>query len=548
VTTASDREIIQARAARHDDEFEHLLTSAIAVMQLDPVAGIVRALFCTAEALSAEAADLEARKKKGYVTECRNWRDAAMKVRGLATQVENYGARNPNREWWTLESDRAALDAIVAGLPNGSLQVDGILVPPVGPTEPAASGHYAPGLPEGYGVPLAPMELQTPGVADFLAGRTDIDPLGPPLPVIAVNGVPTANPLPPDTLAPGDTVTLLGNPFRAPVPIEPVHLAAEPPPLPVVPQPAVPTEAVNPFRAPKAPGRMVARPSFLDVATLAADLPFNPDSSYSQIKTVRQCTMQHVLGRLSRRGLIGPERPGWGAVGGTALHVAIEAYENWFETHTDPAPTTTEIDAMWLSAFATTVEEVRAAAGPYQDLDQWHASNRRKEGYDWWRVEGRTMLQRYADTHAQGWADRLSLVAQEWEYRLPITDTITSHGFVDQVWSDAEDPIYEGNLIIDDLKSGARLPKDVVQLGEYAWALVKVRGIDPTRISEVAYWNARTGERTAYADILERVTWDDLVYYHVSTSNAKVTSTPTANITDLCSGCSVKDLCPALRM
>lgn len=561
MTTASDREIIQARAARHDEEFEHLLTSAIAVMRLDPVAGTVRALFCAAEAMSAEAADLEARKKKGYVTTCREWRDAAMKVRGLATQVENYGARNPNRDWWPLDTDQLGPEAqaAVEALPNGTMNVDAYLV---GPTEPAAGGHYAPGLPNGYAAPLAPMEVDAPGVADFLAGRTDVDPL--------LGAPPTANPLPPNTLAPGDSTTL-ASPFRAPMPVDPVHLT-EPPyaigdtvtvggilftkildnpfsPPQAAPVPAVPEAVVNPFVAPKAPGRMVARPSFLDVATLAAGLPFNPDSSASQIKTVRQCTMQYVLGRLSRRELIGPERPGWGAVGGTALHAAIEAYEDWFETHAEPAPTTVEIDAIWEAAFATTVEQRRATAGPYQDLDQWHASNRRKEGYDWWRVEGRVMLQRYADTHATGWADRLSLVAQEWEYRLPITDTITSHGFVDQVWSDGppESPT-DGNLIIDDIKSSSRMPKDVVQLGEYAWALVKVKGIDPVRIAEVAYWNARTGQRIVYADIFDRVPWDDLVYYHVSTANAKATNTPTANVTDMCGGCSVKDLCPTQRM
>jgi hypothetical protein len=543
VTAATDREIIAARAARHDEEFEHLLTTALAVMQADPVAGIVRALFGAADAFSAEAADLEARKKKGYVSVCREWRDAAMKLRGLATQVENYGARNPGRSWWTLESDRAALDAIVAGLPNGSLQVDGILVPPVGPSEPAASGHYAPGLPDGYGLPADTL-------AGYLAGTTDVDPIAAPPTVLAVNGVPVSQPIPPDTIAPGDTITIIppeANPFRAPLSIpDPDPWAAFTPPASPS-TPVVPEAVVNPFVAPKAPGRMVVRPSFRDVVELVGQLGSNPGSSPSQIKTVRRCTMQHALGRLSRHGLIGPERPGWGAVGGTALHLAIAAYENWFETHTEPAPATSEIDEIWSTAFATTVELERASAGPYQDLGQWHASNRGKEGYDWWRVEGRVMLQRYADTHAQGWADKLSLVAQEWEYRMPITDTIESHGFVDQVWSDAPDADTEGNLIVDDLKSGSRPEKDVTQLGEYAWALVRVKGIDPARISEVAYWNARTGQRTVYSDIFDRVTWDDLVYYHVATANAKANPTPTANVTDLCGGCSVKDLCPAQR-
>lgn len=562
MSTATDREIIAARAARHDEEFEHLIGQAMSVMTSDPVAGIVRALFAAAETFSAEAADLEARKKKGYVTTCREWRDAAMKLRGLATQVENYGARNVNRNWWPLGAELLSPDqqaavtsltehiaATTASLPSGTMTVDGLLVPigvpvPVAPSEPAAQGHYAPGLPDGYGLPADTL-------AGYLAGTTDVDPITAPNAIVAVNGVPVPNPVPVGTIAPGDTITITTNPFRAPVTAEPVGDPwAKDDEQPPTPQPVVvPVDVANPFTSPKAPGRMVARPSFLDVVTLAGQLSSNPSSSYSQIRSVRTCGMQYTLGRLSRRGLVGPERPGWGSVGGTALHAAIEAYEDWFPANPelDDQGLSPNLDEIWTNAFATTVEAKRADAGPYQDLDSWHASNRRKEGYDWWRVEGREMLDRYVRSHGNGWADRLSLVAQEWEYRLPITDTMESHGYVDQIWSDAVDPAAEGRFIIDDLKSGARLPKDVIQLAEYAWALVKVRGIDPARVEEVAYWNARTGERTAYANIFERVTWDDLVYYHVATANAKNSPTPIANLTDLCGGCSVKDLCPAQK-
>jgi hypothetical protein len=43
---------------------------------------------------------LELYKKKGWLSSKREWVDAATKLRGLATQLENYGARGPG---WTIQ-------------------------------------------------------------------------------------------------------------------------------------------------------------------------------------------------------------------------------------------------------------------------------------------------------------------------------------------------------------------------------------------------------------------------------------------------------------
>jgi hypothetical protein len=460
---------------------------------------------------------LELYKKKGWLSSKREWVDAATKLRGLATQLENYGARGPG---WTIQPAAAA---------------------ELLPDEPAASGHYAPGTEPPAPLLVADTEptwqptRSAPGVADYLAGATDVDPIETP---------------PPGEAPPIDPTSI----FRAPPPPPPAEPAAAPA--------SFTDDLTNPFTVPKGPGRVVSRLTFADVARLTAeDGDASPESSYSQVSTIAKCGMQYQLGRLSRHKLAGAERPGWGSVGGTALHAAITAYENWFTAEppaNDPGdllPSAAEMAQMWSDAFQATIMATLAEAGPYDNLQSWHASNRGREGYDWWRVEGLAMLNRYADSHGPVWAQRWALQAQEFEYRMDV-DGVISHGFIDQVWTNGE-PGEAGELLIEDLKSGSRVPGDPLQLGEYAWALVKVKGIDPARIAEVAYWNARTGERTVYGDIFAAVTWDDLVFYHHAATDQKRTNAIAArehgrtlwlpNVSSLCGGCGVRDLCPTQR-
>ncbi len=551
---ASDKEIILQRAKRQDDEFAHIMTELTRHVGSDPVAGMVAALFATAAAFTAQGEELELYKKKGWLSSKREWVDAATKLRGLATQLENYGARTA----WQPAGPTDTPGALVPG------EGDVTASPALMPDEPAAAGHYAAGT-------EVPPEVEA--IRTYLAGG-DGDPLDAPPPAgdpwasnaerSAALLVPVPTELAADPGAPGvaDFLASLMIPtdpallFRAPPPV-----ADPPPPGEPAASPASVDDLANPFTAPKGPGRVVSRLTFADVARLAAeDGDASPESSYSQITTISNCGMKYQLGRLSRHKLAGAERPNWGGVGGTALHAAITAYEDWFTAEPGPAPdvllpSADEMAQMWAGAFQTAIMTTLAEAGPYDSLQSWHASNRGREGYDWWRVEGLAMLNRYADSHGPTWSQRWALQAQEFEYRMDV-DGVVSHGYIDQVWTNGE-PGAAGELLIEDLKSGSRLPSDALQLGEYAWALVKVKGVDPARIAEVAYWNARTGQRTVYPDIFAAVTWDDLVFYHHAATNQKRTNAIAAreygrtlwlpNVSSLCGGCGVRDLCPTQR-
>jgi hypothetical protein len=127
------------------------MTELTRLVGSDPVAGMVAALFATAAAFSAQGEELELYKKKGWLSSKREWVDAATKLRGLATQLENYGARGPG---WTIQPAELL------------------------PDEPAASGHYAPGTeppaPSGMLVPV-PANM----AADPVAPRRSLPPSSP---------------------------------------------------------------------------------------------------------------------------------------------------------------------------------------------------------------------------------------------------------------------------------------------------------------------------------------------------------------------------------
>lgn len=521
MTAASDREVIAARAARHDEEFRTMMDAASAP-NLTGVERIVAALFTAADMFTSEANDISTNKKKGHVTASKDWRDAAMKVRGLATQLENYGARNPaaHPELEIHRLTEAQADAL-AILQEATMRV------PADHADPAVVEAAMAEIGAGIGQTEPPAWLPTPAELSHIGAVT---PDG-----AAV-----------DKAGPGPA-----NPFRAPLPIDdwrpaepgetPGELVpGEDQPVPLPAPVAVPEAQVNPFTAPKAPGRRTARLTFPQVLDGLAALPAHVGSSFSQVKTLRGCSMQHAIGRLARNGVVA-ERPGWAGVGGSALHTAIAAYEDLFESEPDrDEPTDTELGQMWADAYNREILERLSTAGPYSDIQDWYASNRGKENYDWWRVEGRVMLGRYIDSHGPEWAAQFSLRGQEIEYRMDV-DGIESHGFVDQVWEDND-----GRLSIDDLKSGSRRPsaRDPLQLGEYAWALVKCKGIEPKQVADVGFWWARDGQRVVFSDIFDRVPWDALVYWHHSAAARKATP-PMPNVTDLCGGCSAKDLCPA---
>lgn len=526
-TKAEIAELAKTKRAREDAAFHDILT-ALTQTGGAPAGIAARTLDTVADFLSGEADALGEQKPKGWVTAARDLQQMAVKLRTIGTAIEGYGARTPSWSAWPVDLSPEQIGAMadittkLAGLPDGVMTLDGTLAPiaPLQPGEPAYDGHYAAGLPTAYQKDVADRVLN-----DLTAqlGRA-----------AATNA--TATTLPPITFT---------NPFRDPMPVAPSEpqdlgdlLGFEPYPVPAI---VVPEAVVNPFVTPKAGGQLVKRLAFGEVIDRLTELGDHDGSSFSQVKAIRSCGMQHAIGRLTRHGLADPARPGWALVGGTAFHTAVMRYEDLFITE-GGSDSGNSIEQLWTDAFAETIEETRAAAGPYDDIQTWYASARGKEGYDWWRVAGQDMVELYAKTHGTDeWQSTWTLLAQEWEYRLDVGG-FESHGFIDQVWQHTG----TGLLRIDDLKSGSRAVKDPLQLAEYAYAVIIGKAIPYNQVGTVAYYDARKGDWTTFEDITARVTFAELSYHHAA-ARAHKGAIPMANVTDMCGGCSVKDLCPAQR-
>lgn len=159
------------------------------------------------------------------------------------------------------------------------------------------------------------------------------------------------------------------------------------------------------------------------------------------------------------------------------------------------------LDKVWVDAFVG--EKTRQ--GGFTDLPEasWRAGGRAskanpdKENGVWWAVEGRNMLRKWADwrTGSHGWqlwSDALGIPAIEIGLS-PVLGGVTVQMHIDRVMVTPE-----GELVILDLKTGARTPSSDLQLAFYAAGMEKTFGIRP---KYGTYWMAREGTTTPLVDL-----------------------------------------------
>jgi len=131
----------------------------------------------------------------------------------------------------------------------------------------------------------------------------------------------------------------------------------------------------------------------------------HPDHrSVSQLETYADCGLKYRLQRY--HGSDAPGRPQGALVGGNAFHAAVERFERW--RHAEQ-PAIIQIDPVkaWEFDLGLTIQDTMEADEQRHPVDTWRASAKGEEGYDWWRVEGADMLERYlkwsAAMRARGW-------------------------------------------------------------------------------------------------------------------------------------------------
>lgn len=301
--------------------------------------------------------------------------------------------------------------------------------------------------------------------------------------------------------------------------------------------------------------------------------------SHSQRETLGECGTKYVMQRATALGVV--QVPQWALIGGTAFHAAAE----WFEKLVAEVKTAVFVEDrlraagglgdIWRKHFGQTVTDV-AIANPQVPQERWRASDRGREGYTWWLVEGEGMLGRYItmrlgelkDSGAtQPWRsirwaateepDSSGAVVSSW---LPMVEHEASMHpagieyklVIDQVWEVGDVPetsdagiagMRKGDLLIDDLKSGKSVPVETGQLEEYAMWLSRFGGGQDRRIWG-RFYNARKGTYTAPVDLTARMDWRRFEFETAAADRQKRAGVFAPRPTSFCGGCSVKHACP----
>jgi CRISPR/Cas system-associated exonuclease Cas4 (RecB family) len=215
--------------------------------------------------------------------------------------------------------------------------------------------------------------------------------------------------------------------------------------------------------------------------------------------------------------------------------------------------------------------EVLETVESHPDIGQWSVAGRAKkvpEDLSWWRQNGPKMVQNWIDWRATSgwvpWRTPDGVLASELDIethvdRVPCTcghefsknphefhlewcpvksyHPVPLKMYIDLVM--VSQPARQ--LVIVDLKTGARTPDSDLQLGVYRLGIMKKYGID---IRLGAYWMARKGEMGEVFD-LSRLKPELLELWFLRFREATDEGIFIPNPTSLCRACAMRDYCTA---
>jgi CRISPR/Cas system-associated exonuclease Cas4 (RecB family) len=234
-----------------------------------------------------------------------------------------------------------------------------------------------------------------------------------------------------------------------------------------------------------------------------------------------------------------PEAPAWALVGGSAVHKASEVYDLLPGDHTYSARD------LFRDAFDECIaDELKKAPEGFEDTSTWRASGRaskqwpNKEDEGWWREHGPEFVGNWITWRAYSpldiWRDDENKLAVELEATVEIAG-LPVKVFIDRVMTGPT------GLVIVDLKSGANMPKDGMQLAIYAHAVKEVYGLD---VQWGQFWDARNGSSSVSYNVSDfpkaRL---DYIFGSVRKMQEQQLFIP--NRTNMCVACGVRRYCRA---
>lgn len=199
----------------------------------------------------------------------------------------------------------------------------------------------------------------------------------------------------------------------------------------------------------------------------------------------------------------------------------------------------------WEAAWAAQQQEQLTKTGV--DQAQWRASGRatkanpNKEDGDWWNINGSAMVDSWIawrnGTHPLVlWEPQPGVPAIELALT-PIWNDIPVQMHIDRVMINED-----GELIVVDIKTGARTPSSDLQLAFYAAGMEEMFGIRPRY---GAYWMGRTGQTDELID-LDYITKEDIIEIVTKFDTARKAELFMPNLNH-CVMCNVKNECKYKR-
>lgn len=293
--------------------------------------------------------------------------------------------------------------------------------------------------------------------------------------------------------------------------------------------------------------------TFIEIASSLNPYPERPSRSVSQVEQWSSCGLKY---RLTRRTSGVVQRPSWSLVGGSAIHAAIEQYERFVsEDRFGEGIKAETLASIWNDAFAGAIAE-QSMRSPQFPPDAWHVAGRGRENYTWWLHEGGDMLRRYSNWR-QAWTS-MGYTPLEWHgeqgdeparpaFEIELRTLIAGVPMVmriDAVWHSPA----TGEIVIIDVKSGAKTPADRFQLKTYAAALGNVlthRGWSKSPYIGFAYLMLREGAPSSIHTLND----DDLseIEYRISMMDvAECNGVHVPSPGPFCTSCSVGHVCPIM--
>lgn len=255
-------------------------------------------------------------------------------------------------------------------------------------------------------------------------------------------------------------------------------------------------------------------------------------ASYSSLSSYLQCGLKYKLTKIDGFA----EQPAWWSAAGSAVHTATEWWDVGLHEELD-------VPGLFMRSFEEQILKEETYTGVLRG--EWR--NSRGQDYDWWVSNGPPMVQSYIDwRQSTGWqvldVTRPTDGVTQPGVEVPVDAVMGGmpvKGYIDRVFVTGA-----GEVVIVDLKTGARKPDSALQLGFYRAALQLQYGI--TADLGAYFMNRRKPGEQLLVEGLQQYTPEFIGRFISDFKRARELKLYIPHVTAMCKACGVARHCWAV--